>query len=90
EQVPPLYSAIKVGGKRAYEAAREGKPLELGPRPVKYLEVELLALDPEPIPHPIAPSAKGWRLAEKGGRKVELPRPLGPYPTAVIRLVVGP
>lgn len=90
EQVPPLYSAIKVGGKRAYEAAREGKPLELGPRPVRYLEVELLALDPEPIPHPIAPSAKGWRLAEKGGRKVELPKPLGPYPTAVIRLVVGP
>jgi tRNA pseudouridine55 synthase len=87
---PPLYSAIKVGGKRAYEAAREGKPLELGPRPARYLEVELLALDPEPTPHPIAPSAKGWRLAEKGGRKVELPRPLGAYPTAVIRLVVGP
>ena len=90
EQIPPLYSAIKVKGKRAYEAAREGKPLELGPRPARYLEVELLALDPEPTPHPIAPSAKGWRLAEKGGRKVELPRPLGPYPTAVIRLVVGP
>jgi tRNA pseudouridine55 synthase len=90
EQIPPLYSAIKVGGKRAYEAAREGKPLELGPRPASYLEVELLALDPEPSPHPIAPSAKGWRLAEKGGRKVELPRPLGAYPTAVIRLVVGP
>ncbi|KOX89224.1 tRNA pseudouridine synthase B [Thermus aquaticus] len=90
EQIPPLYSAIKVKGKRAYEAAREGKPLELGPRPARYLEVELLALDPEPIPHPIAPSAKGWRLAEKGGRKVELPRPLGAYPTAVIRLVVGP
>jgi tRNA pseudouridine55 synthase len=79
-----------VKGKRAYEAAREGKPLELGPRPARYLEVELLALDPEPTPHPIAPSAKGWRLAEKGGRKVELPRPLGVYPTAVIRLVVGP
>jgi tRNA pseudouridine55 synthase len=90
EQIPPLYSAIKVKGKRAYEAAREGKPLELGPRPARYLEVELLALDPEPTPHPIAPSAKGWRLAEKGGRKVELPRPLGAYPTAVIRLVVGP
>ncbi|GAA5336055.1 MULTISPECIES: tRNA pseudouridine(55) synthase TruB [Thermus] len=90
EQVPPLYSAIKVGGKRAYEAAREGKPLELGPRPVRYVEVELLAFDPKPIPHPIAPSAKGWRLAEKGGRKVELPKPLGDYPTAVIRLVVGP
>ena len=90
EQIPPLYSAIMVGGKGAYEAARVGMPLELGPRPARYLEVELLALDPEPTPHPIAPSAKGWRLAEKGGRKVALPRPLGAYPTAVIRLVVGP
>lgn len=90
EQVPPLYSAIKVGGKRAYEAAREGKPLALGPRPVRYLEVELLAFDPEPIPHPIAPSARGWRLAERRGRPVRLPRPLGAYPTAVVRLVVGP
>lgn len=78
------------GGKRAYEAAREGKPLALGPRPVRYLEVELLAFDPEPIPHPIAPSARGWRLAERRGRPVRLPRPLGAYPTAVVRLVVGP
>lgn len=77
-------------GKRAYEAAREGKPLALGPRPVRYLEVELLAFDPEPIPHPIAPSARGWRLAERRGRPVRLPRPLGAYPTAVVRLVVGP
>lgn len=89
EQVPPAFSAIKVGGKRAYEAAREGKPLDLPPRPVRYLEVELLALDPTPRPHPIAPSPRGWRLAEKG-RPVELPPPLGPYPTAVIRLLVGP
>ncbi|MCR4313647.1 MAG: tRNA pseudouridine(55) synthase TruB [Candidatus Uhrbacteria bacterium] len=28
EQVPPTYSAIKIGGKKMYEAAREGKPIE--------------------------------------------------------------
>lgn len=28
EQIPPTYSAIKVGGKKMYEAAREGKPIE--------------------------------------------------------------
>ncbi len=88
EQVPPLFSAVKVGGVRAYEAAREGRPLTLGPRPVKYLEVELLAFDPSPRPYPIAPSARGWRIAERG-RKVALPRPLGLYPTAVVRLVVA-
>lgn len=33
-QVPPLYSAIKVDGQRAYSLARRGKDLELEPRPV--------------------------------------------------------
>lgn len=34
EQVPPVFSAIKVKGKRAYQAAREGKSLELKSRKV--------------------------------------------------------
>jgi tRNA pseudouridine55 synthase len=89
EQTPPAYSAVKVGGVKAYEAARKGQALELTPRPVKYHEVRLLAYDPAPIAHRIAPSATGWQLSERG-RAVELPRPLGDYPTAVIRLVVGP
>ena len=88
-QVPPAYSAVRVQGVRAYQAAREGKELELGPRPVRYHELELLRLDPRPLPHPIAPGPEGWRLAERGLRP-ELPPALGAYPTAVVRLVVGP
>ncbi|MCL6526429.1 MAG: tRNA pseudouridine(55) synthase TruB [Thermaceae bacterium] len=88
EQVPPAYSAVKVGGVKAYEAARKGQALELLPRPVKYLEATLLAYDPAPIAYRIAPSAVGWSLDERG-RVVELPPVLGAYPTAVIRLVVG-
>ena len=34
EQVPPAVSAIKVGGRRSYQLAREGAPPELAPRPV--------------------------------------------------------
>jgi tRNA pseudouridine55 synthase len=34
EQVPPAFSAIKINGKRAYELARAGKPVELQPRKV--------------------------------------------------------
>lgn len=34
QQVPPQYSAIKVGGKRAYQLARQGKTVQLEPRPV--------------------------------------------------------
>ncbi|MCQ4865524.1 tRNA pseudouridine(55) synthase TruB [Pseudoflavonifractor phocaeensis] len=33
-QVPPMYSAIKVGGKKLYELARKGKEVERAPRPV--------------------------------------------------------
>ncbi|MSO74992.1 MAG: tRNA pseudouridine(55) synthase TruB [Alphaproteobacteria bacterium] len=31
-QVPPAFSALQIGGKRAYKAAREGTPLDLAPR----------------------------------------------------------
>ncbi|GIW33404.1 tRNA pseudouridine(55) synthase TruB [Meiothermus sp.] len=89
EQTPPAHSAVKVGGIKAYEAARKGQALKLEARPVKYHEVTLLAYDPAPIAYRIAHSAAGWLLSERG-RQVELPRPLGDYPTAVIRLVVGP
>lgn len=88
EQTPPAYSAVKVGGVKAYEAARKGQALELEPRPVKYLEAVLLAYDPLLTPHAIAPSPTGWQLSERG-RRLGLPRPIGDYPTAVIRLVVG-
>ncbi len=89
KQMPPAYSAVKVGGVKAYEAARKGQAIALEPRAVKYHEVSLLAYDKAPTPHRIAPSATGWQLSERG-RRVELPKPLGEYPTAVIRLVVGP
>lgn len=40
QQLPPAHSAIRIGGKRAYEFARQGKPVELTPR-----EVEVTAFD---------------------------------------------
>ncbi len=41
-QRPPAYSAIKVGGRRAYRLARQGKPPVLEPRPVSIHAVEVL------------------------------------------------
>lgn len=37
-QVPPQFSAVKVDGRRAYKAAREGKSVEIKPRPVTIYE----------------------------------------------------
>ncbi|CAN5396373.1 hypothetical protein BH10PAT3_BH10PAT3_7690 [soil metagenome] len=39
-QTPPIYSAIKVGGQRAYKLAREGKEVKLEPRPVKVYSLQ--------------------------------------------------
>ncbi len=41
-QVPPMYSALKVNGKKLYELAREGKEVERLPRPVSIYEIEIL------------------------------------------------
>lgn len=41
-QVPPMYSALKVGGKKLYELAREGKTIERKPRPVVFYEIRIM------------------------------------------------
>lgn len=41
-QVPPMYSALKVDGKKLYELARAGKTVERAPRPVAIFELTCL------------------------------------------------
>ncbi len=45
EQIPPAYSAIKIKGKKMYEAAREGKPLEVKARTVKIYGYDLIPFE---------------------------------------------
>lgn len=44
-QLPPLHSAIKIGGKRAYEFARKGRDIQLSPREVQIHEFEITSID---------------------------------------------
>lgn len=44
-QVPPIFSAVKVEGKRAYNLARKGKDVELKAKPLEIKEMELLSCD---------------------------------------------
>lgn len=44
-QVPPVFSAVKVDGKRAYNLARKGKDVELKAKPLEIKEMELLSCD---------------------------------------------
>lgn len=44
DQIPPMYSALKVDGKRLYELARAGKEVERKPRRVVFYEIEILSV----------------------------------------------
>jgi len=46
-QVPPVFSACMVAGDRAYELARQGRPVSLAAKPVRIDEIEVTDFDPE-------------------------------------------
>ena len=48
-QVPPMYSALKVGGQKLVDMARKGKTVERQPRPITIHELTLLGMEAEGI-----------------------------------------
>ncbi len=70
-QVPPAYSAIKVGGRVAHRAARAGEEMVLQPRPIEVYTADLTGIDP---------SGASWDVAyevSKGTYVRALARDLG-------------
>ncbi len=59
EQIPPIYSAKNINGKRSYELAREGVEVELKPKRVSVLKVEIL--------EQISPNTFKFLIECKGG-----------------------
>lgn len=45
EQIPPIYSAIKVNGKKLYEYARRGQEVELKPRQIEIYSIQLVGIN---------------------------------------------
>lgn len=45
EQIPPIYSAIKVNGKKLYDYARKGEKVEIQPRQIEIYDMELIKID---------------------------------------------
>jgi tRNA pseudouridine55 synthase len=43
QQRPPAFSAMKIGGRRAYDLARKGKPVDLAERPVRVDAIQILS-----------------------------------------------
>lgn len=50
EQLPPMVSAVKVGGRKLYEAARRGEDVERAPRRARVDRLEVEAYEPGPFP----------------------------------------
>lgn len=87
EQVPPAYSAIKVGGKRAYKLAREGKKVEMKPRIIKiYAIADVFIKYPEvKFTTKVSSGTYIRSLVEDIGKKLGT----GAYMTALRRTEVG-
>ncbi len=88
-QVPPAYSAIKIGGERAYDLAREGQAVEIAPRPARVDRFEL-------VERPDADTAIFHVESGKGVYMRSLARDIARacgtvgHVTAIRRLRVGP
>ncbi len=48
-QIPPMYSAVKIGGKKMYELARKGQSVERAARPVTIKALELLSREGDEV-----------------------------------------
>jgi tRNA pseudouridine55 synthase len=45
QQIPPMYSAVKIEGKRLYELARQGEEVERQPREVEIYQIDIMEMD---------------------------------------------
>ena len=75
-QLPPMYSAIKIGGKKLYELARQGKEVERRPRPVTIHALELVADKKTKAPFP-AEKRLGYQFYRKALERGLVLRPQG-------------
>jgi tRNA pseudouridine55 synthase len=50
EQIPPMVSAVKVGGRRLHQLARAGTEVDRAPRPVRIDRLEVEGFEPGPYP----------------------------------------
>jgi tRNA pseudouridine55 synthase len=88
EQVPPMHSAIKVGGRRLYDLARRGEEIERAPRHIEIAGLELIEWQ-SPVATLLVDCSKGTyirSLARDLGEAVGV----GAYLSNLVRLRTGP
>ena len=88
QQRPPAFSAMKVGGRRAYDLARKGHDVQLAPRTVNVYNIELLSYD-WPILSLRIDCGRGTYIRAIA-RDIGAALGVGGYLTALRRTAVGP
>lgn len=87
-QRPPAYSAVKVGGRRAYQLARRGKPVELPARPVTVHRLTLAGYDyPELV---LDIQCSSGTYVRSLGRDLAESLGSGAVMSALVRRAIGP
>jgi tRNA pseudouridine55 synthase len=87
EQTPPIFSAVKVDGKRAYNEARKGKDFKLKSRPIRIEEFEITRIDLPKVEFRVVCSKGTYirSLANDFGEKLAV----GGYLSALRRTKIG-
>jgi tRNA pseudouridine55 synthase len=87
-QRPPAYSAVKVGGRKLYEAARSGHSLEAPPRPVRVDAFDLVAFEPPRFDFRVTTSGGTYVRVLVADVGTELG--CGAHLTRLVRTAIGP
>ena len=88
-QRPPLFSACKVAGDRAFELARKGMDVELAAKPIRIDAIELTAFDPETMQMSIRVACGKGTYIRSLARDIGAALGSGAYLTALCRTRVG-
>jgi tRNA pseudouridine55 synthase len=88
DQIPPMYSALKIGGVKLYELARAGQEVERLPRRINIPEISLVAAHENALTIQVTCSKGTYirTLCEDIGAKLDLPATMA----FLLRIRVGP
>ena len=89
QQVPPVYSAVCVNGKRAYQLSRKGKDFEIKAKTVHIEEIELLHFDEEMMQMSIREVCEKGRYIRSLARDIGEALDSAAYLTSLCRTRVG-
>ena len=88
-QIPPMYSAVSINGKRAYEMARKGETVELKPKLLVIDDIEVLSFDAEKMLLTIRVVCSKGTYIRALARDIGEQLQSGAYLTALRRTKVG-